>query len=74
MLLIPVAVLLEEAAALLRQDHRLIPVPRQPHGFDQAGFAQVPEVARTRIRRPIIVVAEVSTGDHSKSTDGREGP
>src|SRR5262249_18295097 len=59
-----------ESAALLRQDHRLVPVPRQPHGFDQAGFAQVPEVARTGIRRAIIVVAEITTGDHSKGTNG----
>src|SRR5690242_6376890 len=72
MLLIAVAVMLEEAAALLRQNDGLVPVPRQPEGLDQAGLAQVPEVARTRVRGAIIVVADVTTGDHTKGADGRQ--
>jgi len=72
-LLIAIAVMLEEAAAFLRQDHRLVPIARQPDGLDQAGLAEVPEVAGTGISGTIVVVTEVTTGDHSKGTHGSQG-
>jgi hypothetical protein len=37
-------------------------------------FAQVSQVARPGISRAAIVVSEITTGDHSECTNGRERP
>src|SRR5262249_2267098 len=41
-----------------------------PNGLDQARLTEVSEVAGPRIRRPVIMVPEVTTGDHAKGADG----
>jgi hypothetical protein len=35
---------------------------------------QVPKVSRSRVSRPVVMAAEITTGDHSKGTDRRECP
>jgi hypothetical protein len=72
MLVIVIAVALEQAAAVLRQAHRMVAVSGQARGFDQPLFAQVPQVARAWISRAALVVTEITTGDHSECADGRE--
>jgi hypothetical protein len=42
-------------------------------GLDEALLTQVPKVARSPISWPIVVVPEITTGDHSKRADGCEG-
>ena len=44
-LVVPVSMALEEAAAVLRQDHRVIAITRHTDGLYQALFAKVPQVA-----------------------------
>lgn len=63
---------LKKAAAFFGQADRLIPVPRHAPNLDQMLFAQVAEVARTRVGRTAVVVAEITTGDHSERADRRE--
>src|SRR5919106_4838261 len=74
MLAIAIAVPLKEAAAVLRQAHRMVAVSGHARGLDQPLFAQVSQVARPGIRRASIVVSEITTGDHSERTNGRERP
>ena len=73
-LVIVIAVALEEAAPVLRQAHRMVAVPWHARGLDQPLFAQVSQVARAWISRAPIVVSEITTGDHSECTNGRERP
>jgi hypothetical protein len=73
-LVIVIAVALEEAAPGLRQAHRMIAVSGHARGLDQPLFAQVSQVARPGISWAPIVVSEITTGDHSECTDGRERP
>jgi hypothetical protein len=40
--------------------------------LDQSLFAQVPQVAGPRIERAVVLVAEITTGDHSKRADRRQ--
>jgi hypothetical protein len=72
-LVVAVAMVLEEAATVLRQDHRRLAVPRNSNGLDESTFAKVTEVAVPGIARAIVVVAKVTTGDHSKGADGCQG-
>jgi hypothetical protein len=71
-LVVAVTMVLEEAPPVLRQHHGLVAVPGYANGRDKATFSKVPQVAGPGIGRAIVVVAEVTTGDHSKGTDGRE--
>jgi hypothetical protein len=41
-------------------------------GLDQPFFSKVPEVTGPWVGSPIVVVLEITTGDHSKGADGRE--
>ncbi|MCA1586257.1 MAG: hypothetical protein LC791_16290 [Acidobacteria bacterium] len=50
----------------------MIAVPRHARCLDQPLFAQVPQVARTWISGAAVVVAEITTGDHSERANGRE--
>jgi hypothetical protein len=50
----------------------MVAVPGHARGLDQPLFAQVPQVARPGISRAPIVVAEITTGDHSECANGRE--
>src|SRR5919106_1896966 len=74
MLAIAIAVPLKEAAAVLRQAHRMVAVSGHARGLDQPLFAQVSQVTRPGISRAPIVVAEITTGDHSECTNGRQRP
>ncbi len=69
---IEVAMALEKAAAVLGEADRMIAVPGHARGLDQPLLAQVPQVARAWISRTAIVVAEITTGDHSERANGRE--
>ena len=71
-LVIVVAVALEEAAPVLRQAHRMVAVSGHARGLDQPLFAQVSQVAGAWISRAAVVVSEITTGDHSERTNGRE--
>jgi hypothetical protein len=73
-LVIVIAVALEEAAPVLRQAHRMVAVSGHARGLDQSLFAQVPQVARAWISRAAVVVAEITTGDHSERANGCERP
>jgi hypothetical protein len=74
MLVIVIAVALKEAAPVLRQAHCMVAVSGHPRGLDQPLFAQVSQVTRPGISRAPIVVSEITTGDHSECTNGRERP
>jgi hypothetical protein len=52
----------------------MVAVSGHARGLDQPLFAKVPQVARPWISRAPIVVSEITTGDHSECTDGRERP
>jgi hypothetical protein len=67
---IPVA--LEQGSAVLRQDDRVVPISGHTHSLDQPFLAKVSQVARAWVGRTIVVVAEITTGDNSKGTNGRE--
>jgi hypothetical protein len=67
-----VTVALEEVSALLRQRHGVIARARHADGLDEALLTQVPKVARSRISGLIVVISEITTGDHSKRADGRQ--
>jgi hypothetical protein len=56
----------EKATPLLRQRYRWLAVAGHTDRFDEAVLAQVAKVARAWVRRPIAVVAEITTGDNSK--------
>jgi hypothetical protein len=73
-LVIVIAVALQEAATVLRQAHRMVAVSGHARGLDQPLFAQVSQIARPGISRASIVVSEITTGDHSECTNGRERP
>jgi len=69
---IRVAVALEKTAPGLRQTYRVVAVSRQALDVDQPLFTQVTEVARTRVGATAVVVAKITTGDHSERADCRE--
>jgi hypothetical protein len=69
---IDVPMAFEKAATRFGQRHRLVAVPGHPRGLDQPLYAQVSQVAGARINRAAVVVAEVTTGDHSECANGRE--
>jgi hypothetical protein len=73
-LVIGIVVALEEAAPVLRQAHRMVAVSGYARSLDQPLFAQVPQVTGPWISRAPIVVSEITTGDDSEYTDGRERP
>jgi hypothetical protein len=52
----------------------MVPVSGHASGLDQPLFAQVSQVAGPWISRAPIVVSEITTGDHSECTNGRECP
>jgi hypothetical protein len=67
------AVRLQHVSTLLRQDDGHVPMTSQALGSDEPFLAKVPEVARPRIGRTPVVVAEVACRDDSKRADGRKG-
>lgn len=50
----------------------MVAVPRHARGLDQPLFAQMPKVAGAWISRAAVVVAQITTGDHSKRANRRE--
>ena len=71
-LVVAILMALEKAAAVLRQDHRVIAISRHAHDLDQPFLAKVSQVAGRGSAGLIVVVPEITTGDHSKGADGRE--
>ena len=72
--MIAIAMALEEATPVFSQTHRMVAVPGHARRLDQPLFAEVSQVAGPRISRAPIVVSEITTGDHSECTNGRERP
>jgi hypothetical protein len=50
----------------------MVAVARDANGLDQPLLAEKPQVARARIGWPVMMVAQVTTGDDPKGPDGRE--
>ena len=71
-LLVGVPMPLQQAAALLREHDRMVAMAGHADGLDQPLLSKMSEVARPWIGRAIVVVPEITTGDHSKRADGRE--
>jgi len=72
--LVAITMTFEKAAALLRERHSMLARARHPNGLDQPLLAQMSKIARARIGWPIVMISEITTGDHSKRTDRRERP
>ena len=71
-LLVGVPMPLQEAAALLREHDRMVAMTGHADGLDQPLLSKMSKVARPWIGSAIVVVPEITTGDHSKGADGRE--
>jgi hypothetical protein len=69
-----VSALLEKAATFLGQHHCMVAVAGHADGLDQTLLSEVSKVARTRIGRSIVLVPEITTGDHSKGSNGGQRP
>jgi hypothetical protein len=52
----------------------MVAISGHARGLDQPLFAEVPQIAGPWISRAPIVVSEITTGDHSECTNGRERP
>jgi hypothetical protein len=72
MVVVAVPMALEQASAGPGQADSMIAVPGHARRLEKSLFTQVAEVTGSRIGEPAVVVAEVTTGDNSKSADGRE--
>jgi hypothetical protein len=70
---VAVPVVLQQAAPLLRQRDDVVARAGQASRLDEPLLAKVPQVTRARIAGSIEVVAEITTGDHPKHTNGRQG-
>src|SRR5262245_37557598 len=57
---------LEDASAFARQRHRNLARARHTNRLDQALLAQVAQIAGPWIERAVVLVAEITAGDHSK--------
>lgn len=62
----------QQTAACLGQRDRVLTRTGHASGLDEPLVAEVPEVASARTQRPIPLVAEIMTGDHSKRANGCE--
>jgi hypothetical protein len=71
---IAVAMVFEQAPAFLRECDRVLTRTGHSDRLNQTLFPEMPQIARARIERSIVLVAEITTGDHSKGTDRRECP
>jgi hypothetical protein len=71
---LPVAITmaLEQVPAVLRQRDGIVARAGDPSRLNQSLLPEMTNVARTRISRTIVVVSEITTGDHSKRSDGCE--
>jgi hypothetical protein len=69
-----VAMPFQQLASGFGQDDGVITVAGHPSGLDEPLCAQVPQVARPRVRGSLVVVPEITTGDHSEGADGRQRP
>jgi hypothetical protein len=72
--LVPVPMVFEDATAVGRQRHGVVARAGYSNRLHEALLAEVPQVTRARIARPVVVVAEIPTGDHTKGADGRKRP
>jgi hypothetical protein len=58
----------EQLASGFGQHDGVVTVAGHPRGLDRPLFAQVPQVAGPRVRRSIVVVAQITTGDQSRGS------
>jgi len=72
--LVAVTVTFEETAAFLRERHGMLARAGHPNGFDQPLLAKMSKIARAWIGWTIVMISEITTGDHSKRADGGERP
>jgi hypothetical protein len=72
--LFAVTVTFKKAAAFLRERDGMVARTGHPNGFDQPLLAKMSKIARAWIGRTIVMISEITTGDHSKRTDGGERP
>src|SRR5262249_25495517 len=72
--LVAVPMVFKHAPAVGRQRHRVVAPTGHPNRLDETLLAEVPQVTGAGIERPVVVVAEITTGDHSEGTDGRQRP
>src|SRR5262245_43640676 len=63
--LVPITVVFQHAAAFARQRHGVVARAGHTNRLDQPLLAEVAQVAGARIGRPIVVIPEITTGDHS---------
>ena len=73
-LLIAISMALKQASAISCQGHGVISRLRYSGDLNHALLAQVPQITGSRIERSIAVIAQITTGDHSKRTDRGERP
>jgi hypothetical protein len=70
--LVPASVTFDEAPSFLGEGDGSFAISRHTNRLDQSLLAQVSEIARARVRGSVMVVTKVTTGDHSKRTNGCE--
>jgi len=71
---VSIAMMLEQTSAVLRERDDVLARARQPHRLNESLLPKMSQIARAWIERPVVLVAEITTGDHPKGTDGRESP
>lgn len=71
---IPVATaaLFEQVSSVSRQGDGMLARSGDANRLDQPLLAQVPQVARPGIKRTVVMVSEITTGDHAEGADGRQ--
>src|SRR5262249_32919334 len=70
--LVTVPMVFEHTPPFRRQRHRVVARAGHPNRLHEALLAKVPQVTGSGIERPVVVVAEITTGGYSERTDGRE--
>jgi hypothetical protein len=70
--LIAVAVTLEQASSFSGQRDRIVAAAGHANRLDEPLLAEVPEIAGSWINWTIVVIPQITTGDHPKRADGRE--
>jgi hypothetical protein len=72
MAMVAVTVAVQEIPSFLREYDRVFAIARHAHRLNQPLFAEMPQVAGSRIGGFITMVRQVTTRDNSKRTNGRE--
>jgi hypothetical protein len=70
--LIAIAMVLQDTSPFFGERDRVLARARYSNGLNQSLLPEVSQVARPGIERAIVLVPEITTGDHLKHSDGRE--